>query len=59
MVKSLAAPYAGRRGQQWLKVKIARTLDLVILAAEWGHGRRPGGSTTCTWVRAIPCTAGS
>ena len=43
MVKSLAAGYAaGRRGQQWLKVKIARTLDLVILAAEWGHGRRIG-----------------
>ena len=43
MVKSLAAPYAaGRRGQQWLKVKIARTLDLVVLAAEWGHGRRTG-----------------
>jgi len=43
MVKSLAAAYAaGRRGQQWLKVKIARTLDLVILAAEWGHGRRTG-----------------
>ncbi|HKH70208.1 MAG TPA: ATP-dependent DNA ligase [Vicinamibacterales bacterium] len=43
MVKSLTAPYAaGRRGQQWLKVKIARTLDLVILAAEWGHGRRTG-----------------
>ena len=43
MVKSLAAGYAaGRRGQQWLKVKIARTLDLVILAAEWGHGRRTG-----------------
>jgi DNA ligase-1 len=43
MMKSLAAPYAaGRRGQQWLKVKIARSLDLVILAAEWGHGRRTG-----------------
>jgi DNA ligase-1 len=43
MVKSLTAGYAaGRRGQQWLKVKIARTLDLVILAAEWGHGRRTG-----------------
>ena len=38
MVKALAAGYAaGRRGQQWLKVKIARTLDLVVLAAEWGH----------------------
>jgi DNA ligase-1 len=43
MVKSLAAGYAaGRRGQQWLKVKLRRTLDLVILAAEWGHGRRTG-----------------
>jgi DNA ligase 1 len=43
MVKSLAAGYAaGRRGQHWLKVKIARTLDLVVLAAEWGHGRRTG-----------------
>jgi DNA ligase-1 len=43
MVKSLGAAYAaGRRGQNWLKVKIARTLDLVILAAEWGHGRRTG-----------------
>jgi DNA ligase-1 len=43
MVKALAAGYAaGRRGQQWLKVKIARTLDLVVLAAEWGHGRRTG-----------------
>jgi DNA ligase-1 len=43
MVKSLGAGYAaGRRGQQWLKVKIARTLDLVVLAAEWGHGRRTG-----------------
>jgi len=43
MVKALGAEYAaGRRGQQWLKVKIARTLDLVVLAAEWGHGRRTG-----------------
>jgi DNA ligase-1 len=43
MVKSLGAGYAaGRRGQQWLKVKIARSLDLVVLAAEWGHGRRTG-----------------
>ena len=43
MVKSLAAPYeAGRRGGSWLKVKRARTLDLVVLAAEWGHGRRRG-----------------
>jgi len=43
MVKSLAAPYeAGRRGAGWLKVKVAHTLDLVVLAAEWGHGRRSG-----------------
>jgi DNA ligase-1 len=43
MVKSLDAPYeAGRRGAGWLKVKRAHTLDLVVLAAEWGHGRREG-----------------
>ena len=43
MVKSLDAPYeAGRRGAAWLKVKRAVTLDLVVLAAEWGHGRRRG-----------------
>jgi DNA ligase 1 len=43
MVKSLDAPYeAGRRGAGWLKVKRADTLDLVVLAAEWGHGRRQG-----------------
>jgi len=43
MVKALAAPYeAGRRGAGWLKVKPAHTLDLVVLAAEWGHGRRTG-----------------
>jgi len=43
MVKSLAAPYAaGRRGSAWIKVKTARTLDLVVLAVEWGSGRRKG-----------------
>ncbi|MGH2631076.1 MAG: ATP-dependent DNA ligase [Actinomycetota bacterium] len=43
MVKALDAPYeAGRRGASWLKVKRAETLDLVVLAAEWGHGRRQG-----------------
>jgi DNA ligase-1 len=43
MVKSLTAPYeAGRRGTGWLKVKPSHTLDLVVLAAEWGHGRRQG-----------------
>ena len=43
MAKSIVAPYAaGGRGQSWLKVKKPRTLDLVILAAEWGNGRRRG-----------------
>jgi DNA ligase 1 len=43
MAKALGAPYeAGRRGAGWLKVKRANTLDLVVLAAEWGHGRRHG-----------------
>jgi DNA ligase-1 len=43
MVKALAAPYAaGRRGAAWIKVKRAHTLDLVVLAAEWGSGRRRG-----------------
>ncbi|MFI8361740.1 ATP-dependent DNA ligase [Streptomyces sp. NPDC085612] len=43
VVKALDAPYAaGRRGKQWLKVKPVHTLDLVVLAAEWGHGRRTG-----------------
>jgi DNA ligase-1 len=43
VVKALDAPYAaGRRGSGWLKVKPVHTLDLVVLAAEWGHGRRRG-----------------
>ena len=43
MAKALDAPYeAGRRGASWLKVKRAHTLDLVVLAAEWGNGRRRG-----------------
>jgi DNA ligase 1 len=43
MVKALTEPYAaGGRGGAWLKVKPRHTLDLVILAAEWGHGRRRG-----------------
>ncbi|RAJ57414.1 DNA ligase-1 [Streptomyces sp. Amel2xB2] len=43
MVKALDAAYsAGRRGASWLKVKPVFTLDLVVLAAEWGHGRRTG-----------------
>ncbi|MEO3813578.1 ATP-dependent DNA ligase [Sphaerisporangium sp. B11E5] len=43
VVKSPATPYAaGRRGAGWIKVKPRHTLDLVVLAAEWGHGRRQG-----------------
>jgi DNA ligase-1 len=43
IAKALGAPYeAGNRGASWLKIKRAHTLDLVVLAAEWGHGRRTG-----------------
>jgi ATP-dependent DNA ligase len=43
MVKALSSTYdAGRRGGAWRKVKPVHTLDLVVLAAEWGHGRRRG-----------------
>ena len=43
VVKALSAPYSmGRRGAGWIKVKPRITLDLVVLAAEWGHGRRTG-----------------
>lgn len=43
MAKSLASPYMpGARGRGWLKIKHARTLDLAIVAAEWGYGRRHG-----------------
>ncbi len=43
MVKALSSPYeAGRRGKAWRKVKPVHTLDLVVLAVEWGYGRRTG-----------------
>jgi DNA ligase-1 len=43
VVKAAGSPYeSGRRGQAWRKVKPVLTLDLVVLAAEWGHGRRRG-----------------
>jgi DNA ligase-1 len=43
MAKALDAPYeAGNRGASWLKIKRVHTLDLVVLAAEWGYGRRTG-----------------
>jgi DNA ligase-1 len=43
MVKAIESRYdAGRRGGAWRKIKPVHTLDLVVLAAEWGHGRRTG-----------------
>jgi DNA ligase-1 len=43
VIKAATAPYdVGRRGAAWIKVKPRHTLDLVVLAAEWGHGRRKG-----------------
>jgi len=43
MAKSLTSDYApGARGKKWFKIKPAETLDVVILAGEWGHGRRQG-----------------
>jgi DNA ligase 1 len=43
MVKTLDSSYeAGRRGKAWRKVKPVHTYDLVVLAVEWGHGRRSG-----------------
>ncbi len=43
VVKDAASLYAaGRRGKAWRKVKPVRTYDLVVLGAEWGHGRRQG-----------------
>jgi len=43
MAKSLTAPYeTGKRSASWLKIKRLHTLDLVVVAAEWGHGRRHG-----------------
>ena len=43
MAKNLASPYApGERGKHWLKIKPVITLELVIVAAEWGYGRRTG-----------------
>jgi DNA ligase-1 len=59
MVKALDAPYeAGRRGATWLKVKRAHTLDLVVLAAEWGHGRRKGFLSNLHLGARDPATGG-
>ena len=59
LVKSLTAPYsAGRRGSAWVKVKTARTLDLVVLAVEWGSGRRQGWLSNLHLGARDPATGG-
>ncbi len=59
MAKALAAPYeAGARGASWLKLKPFHTLDLVILAAEWGHGRRQGWLSNLHLGARDPLTGG-
>ena len=59
VVKSLAGRYAaGRRGSEWIKVKPRHTLDLVVLAAEWGHGRRRGWLSNLHLGARDPATGG-
>jgi DNA ligase-1 len=59
MAKAPNAPYAaGRRGSAWLKIKTANTLDLVVLAAEWGSGRRKGWLSNLHLGARDPATGG-
>ncbi|WP_019630031.1 ATP-dependent DNA ligase [Actinomadura atramentaria] len=59
LVKSLDTPYTtGRRGAGWIKVKPRHTLDLVVLAAEWGHGRRRGFLSNLHLGARDPATGG-
>ena len=59
VVKSLEARYAaGRRGAGWIKVKPRHTLDLVVLAVEWGHGRRRGWLSNLHLGARDPATGG-
>jgi DNA ligase-1 len=59
LVKSLTSPYeAGRRGSGWIKVKPRHTLDLVVLAVEWGHGRRRGFLSNLHLGALDPATGG-
>jgi len=59
VVKATGSPYgAGRRGGDWIKVKPRTTLDLVILAAEWGHGRRTGWLSNLHLGARDPATGG-
>jgi ATP-dependent DNA ligase I len=59
VVKAPASSYAaGRRGSEWIKVKPRHTLDLVVLAAEWGHGRRRGWLSNLHLGARDPATGG-
>ena len=59
MAKSLTAAYeAGRRGAGWLKIKPVHTLDLVVLAVEWGSGRRTGKLSNIHLGARDPATGG-
>jgi DNA ligase-1 len=59
VVKAPASLYAaGRRGSEWIKVKPRHTLDLVVLAAEWGHGRRRGWLSNLHLGARDPATGG-
>jgi DNA ligase-1 len=59
VAKALDAPYeAGRRGARWLKLKPVHTLDLVVLAAEWGSGRRRGRLSNLHLGARDPATGG-
>jgi DNA ligase 1 len=59
VVKDAASPYgAGRRGKAWRKVKPVRTYDLVVLGAEWGHGRRQGWLSNLHLGARDPATDG-
>jgi DNA ligase-1 len=59
VVKDATSLYAaGRRGKSWLKVKPVRTYDLVVLGAEWGHGRRQGRLSNLHLGARDPATGG-
>jgi len=59
VIKDPDAPYdVGRRGGAWVKVKPRHTLDLVVLAAEWGHGRRQGWLSNLHLGARDPATGG-
>ena len=60
VIKNLAAPYAaGRRDAAWVKIKPRHTFDLVVTAAEWGHGRRQGWLSNLHLRRRTPRPASS